>query len=157
MRTDDPIDLAPLGAPSDNDTLTAVLSELADDGFAASYRPAPGGVGGQPAIVCGVCGRSAPVADLRVACERRMEGASDPDAMVLAVAARCPACGSGGVVVLGYGPNASEGDADAILALHQASLAALGGDDDEDGDDATADPGGDSDPDANEGFEPPSD
>ena len=65
---------------------------------------------------------------------------------------------------LGYSPEASPEDADLVVAMHQVASAAppiAGGDDDEGGDGgAVADPGGDSDPDANEGFEvpePPSD
>ena len=46
-----------------------------------------------------------------------MEGASDPDDMTLVVAARCPHCGAGGVVVLGYGPTASEADAAVLVRL----------------------------------------
>jgi hypothetical protein len=155
MRTQDPIDLAARGVPSDNDSLTGVLRDLASDGFGASYRPARERVEGRAAVVCGACGRSTPAADLEVVAERRMEGASEPDEMLLAVAAPCPACGAGGVIVLGYGPNASVEDSDIVVALHEAESVATGDDDEEGG--STADPGGDSDPDANEGFEPPSD
>ncbi len=160
MRTEDPVDLADHGMPSDNDSLTGVLRDLAASGFAGSYRPAGEPVEGQPAVVCGACGRAAPAGDLAVVEQRRLEGASDPDDLVLAVAATCPACGAGGVIVLGYGPEASPEDADIVAALHAptASLGVAGGDDDEDdGAAPTADPGGDSDPDANEGFEPKSD
>ncbi len=48
-------------------------------------------------------------------------------------------------------------DRDIAVARHDPVATAVGGDDDQDGDGSTADPGGDSDPDANEGFEPPSD
>jgi hypothetical protein len=155
MRTQDPIDLTTRGVPSDNDSLTGVLRDLASDGFEASYRPAPESVEGRAAVVCGACGRATPAADLDLVAERRMEGASDPDEMLLAVAATCPACSTGGVIVLGYGPNASVEDSDIVVALHEAQCVATGGDDDDEG--STADPGGDSDPDANEGFEPPAD
>lgn len=157
-------DPAANGVPSDNDSLSAVLAELAAAGFAASYRPAPGPVEGRPAVVCGACGRSAAAEDLRVEGERRLEGASEPDEMVLAVAATCPSCGTGGVIVLGYGPEASADDSDLVLALLRPTAstpaatvpaASGGGDGDDDADEGpTADPGGDSDPDANEGFEP---
>jgi hypothetical protein len=154
------IDPAGNGTPSDNESLSAVLRELGRIGFAASYRPARGPVEGRPAVVCGACGRATAAEDLRVDVERRLEGASEPDEMVLAVAATCPACGTGGVIVLGYGPEASAEDSDLVLALRRPTVpaeasgdsVAAGGDDDD-----VADPGGDSDPDANEGFEPPDD
>lgn len=155
-----PDGLAPPGAPGDNDSLTDVLRDLAEIGFSSSFRPATEPVDGRPAVVCAACGRTSAAADLQVSVERRLEGASDPDEMVMAVAARCPGCGTGGALVLGYGPEASVEDSDLVLALQSAPTApevadgpvAAGGDD-EDGD--VADPGGDSDPDANEGFEPP--
>lgn len=115
-------DPAANGTPSDNDSLTAVLDGLVEEGFAASYRPARGPVEGRPAVVCGACGRSTAAEDLRVEVERRLEGASEPDEMVLAVAARCPACGAGGVLVLGYGPEASAEDSDLVLALRQPAV-----------------------------------
>ena len=156
MRTEDPLDLTLQGVPSDNDSLTAVLYDLAGAGFAASYRPAREPVEGQPSVVCGACGRSSPARDLTVLQERRLEGASDPDDLVLAVAATCPACGTGGVMVLGYGPEASPEDSDIVASLHDAVRAQEAGGDDPD-EEPVADPGGDSDPDANEGFEPPAD
>lgn len=157
---DDP---AANGIPSDNDSLTGVLRDLTAIGFGASYRPAREPVEGRAAVVCGACGRSTAAEDLHLDVERRLEGASEPDEMVLVVAATCPACGSGGVIVLGYGPEASPEDSDIVLALlhpptASAPAAGPGGDEDDDGDGGSvADPGGDSDPDANEGFEPPSD
>ena len=48
-----------------------------------------------------------------------LEGASDPDDMILVIAASCPVCSTGGTVVLGYGPNASPEDADLIVALER--------------------------------------
>lgn len=138
------------GAPDDHDSLTEVLRNLKAIGFAASYRPANEPVEDRAAVVCGACSRASAAADLHVDVERRLEGASEPDEMVLVVAATCPACGTGGVIVLGYGPEASAGDADLVAAL-APPVAATGGGDDE----PVADPGGDSDPDANEGFEAP--
>jgi hypothetical protein len=37
--------------------------------------------------------------------------------MTAVVAARCPHCDTGGVVVLGYGPSASAGDAAVLVRL----------------------------------------
>ena len=42
---------------------------------------------------------------------RRLEGASDPDDMISVVAVTCPRCGTGGTLVLKYGPTAPENEA----------------------------------------------
>jgi ferredoxin len=66
---------------------------------------------------CTACGTASPAAAFELADESRLEGASDPDDMVLVVAARCPACGRGGAVSLGFGPEASPADADVVASL----------------------------------------
>lgn len=142
---DDPADLADRGAPSDNDSVTGVLRSLAGAGFASSFRPAASRI----ALVCGTCQAITDASDLGVASERRLEGASDPDDMVLVIAAMCPICRTGGVIVLGYGPNASPEDSDIVAALVAPTPA-----EDEDDDRAqVADPGRGSGPDAKKGFE----
>lgn len=153
--THDPIAMADDSRVSADESLTGVLRELAESGYGASFRPAREPVEGRPAIVCGECGRSSPARDLDVAQERRLEGASDPDDMLLAVAATCPACGARGVIALAYGPEASPEDADLVQAMHAPDQPETesGGDGDED--ESQSDPGGDSDPDAGEGFEVP--
>ena len=47
----------------------------------------------------------------------RVEGASDPSDMQLVVGMTCPVCLTSGVVVLGYGPAASELDQQFLAAL----------------------------------------
>jgi len=100
------------GTPSDNTTLTAVLDGLRAEGYAADLR-AIGSVG---EVRCGSCGAASLAGELTDVVERRLEGASDPDDMVLAVGARCPACGEQGAMTLGYGPAASEADS-AVVSL----------------------------------------
>jgi hypothetical protein len=100
------------GAPSDNVSQVAVLESLAADGYPNSLHPAEDG-----SLRCGACERSSDAEDLRDLQTRRMEGASDPDDMTIVVAARCPECGEGGTVVLGYGPNASAADAAVVVRL----------------------------------------
>ena len=94
------------GTPSDNTTLTAVLEQFADLGFSEHFV-----VNDDGSVECGGCGATSEAAALRFEHTRRLEGASDPDDMLSVVAARCPACGHGGTIVMGYGPNASAGDA----------------------------------------------
>lgn len=101
------------GAPSDNDTLTEVLDALRDDGFESDFRTS----GDSGDVVCGARGEVAHAGDLEVLEQRRLEGASDPSDMVLAVGARCPRCRADGVIVVGYGPEASAEDASVVVEL----------------------------------------
>ncbi|CAN5754022.1 hypothetical protein BH10ACT1_BH10ACT1_13620 [soil metagenome] len=101
------------GAPSDNTTLVDVLAELKADGYEADLRA----IGDLGEVRCGACGQASSADTLTDLVERRLEGASDPDDMVLAIGARCPACGERGVMTLGYGPAASEADAAAVALL----------------------------------------
>lgn len=155
MQTDtkDPTELPHDQRISADESLTSVLRGLSQEGFGGSFRPAPEPVEGLPAVVCSTCRQSCPAPDLRVDRERRLEGASDPDDMVLLVAATCPACGAQGTIALAYGPEASIEDTEIVQALHQPDEPE--GPSESDGDAPQSDPGGDSDPDANEGFEAP--
>jgi hypothetical protein len=102
------------GVPRD-DTTTGVLRALADAGFDAQFLP-----GERPGTLhCRSCGSDAEAASFEVVEERRLEGASDPDDMVLVVAVRCPVCAAPGSLVLGYGPDASPEDADVVAALQR--------------------------------------
>ncbi len=96
-------------------TVTGVLTDLAADGFDVSFIP-----GAEPGhLRCRACGSETAAERFEVRRERRLEGASDPDDMVLVVGARCPVCRRLGVVVLGYGAEASPEDADLVLALRR--------------------------------------
>lgn len=90
--------------------MTTVLAEFAAAGFGASFRP--GGRAGM--ITCSACRRDSDAASFAVGGLRRLEGASDPDEMVAVCALTCPFCGSGGSLVLGFGPIASVDD-EAVL------------------------------------------
>lgn len=99
--------------PSRSSPTREALADLAALGYVADLHPS--GEGGR--LTCGACRSVSEAADFRVGVERRLEGASDPDDMVLVVGATCPVCGTGGAVVLGYGPDASSADADVVVAL----------------------------------------
>ena len=103
------------GAPSDNATLTEVLADLTDRGWTESFFAVGGG-----ALRCGRCRQEIACADVAVEESRRLEGASDPDDMLLVVAVRCPACDAQGSAALAFGPEASPEDSDAIAALDLA-------------------------------------
>lgn len=103
----------PTSAPSDNAAVSGILRHLGEQGFETSFVP-----GGEPGVLrCTSCDTETAIGHFEVHDERRMEGASDPDDMVMVVAAQCPSCGARGTIVLGFGPNASETDADLIVAM----------------------------------------
>lgn len=100
------------GTPSDNTTLTSVLADFEAAGFTASFGAREGA-----RLRCSACRQESAVGEFHLDGVRRMEGASDPDAQVLLVAAACPACDARGTAVFGYGPEASDVDAQAVAAL----------------------------------------
>lgn len=64
-----------------------------------------------------MCSQDVPAAEVVVDSLVRLEGASDPGDMAAVVAVTCPHCSSKDVLVLRYGPEASEADADVLVAL----------------------------------------
>jgi len=68
-------------------------------------------------LICFTCHTESDAADVDVESLRRTEGASDPDDMLAVVALTCPQCGTRATVVLGYGPEAAEDDAEVLLVL----------------------------------------
>ena len=105
-------------APSDasaagSETTTGVLRELAARGIDTDLVPGPA----PGSLICTACRSVSAAGDFPILEERRLEGASDPDDLVLVVAAACPVCGAGGAIVLGYGPDASGTDADLVVGL----------------------------------------
>jgi hypothetical protein len=106
------VDTPTEGAPSDNTTLVDVLATWNDRGFGGQLIGLDGG-----RIECVECGTVSSAGQFDVVEWRRLEGASDPDDMVKAIAARCPACGVGGNLVLGYGVNASDVDGQISAAI----------------------------------------
>jgi len=93
--------------PSDNTTLTSILTGLASDGYEHDFSVVPD----IASLRCGACSTISPAESFDIDAIRRLEGASEPDEMMSVVIARCPACGARGVAVLGYGPSASADDA----------------------------------------------
>jgi hypothetical protein len=109
-------------APDDGTTLTEVLAAYASGGFGGSFT-----AGEAATIECHACGVTSPARDYPMSSLRRLEGASDPDDMMSVVAVSCPACDNQGVLVLGFGPNATAEDSDITRALqdvrHESEIA----------------------------------
>ncbi len=107
----------PEGVPSDYDEVSSVVARLGEEGWDVQLLPGP-----DPGTLrCGRCREVRALGDWTVDDERRLEGASDPDDMVLVVAATCPACSAHGTIVLAYGPEASDVDSDLVAALPNRS------------------------------------
>jgi hypothetical protein len=97
--------------PSDT-PLARVLAELEDEGYEAQFVPRSYGD-----VLCRVGGHEFAASDATVDRERRLEGVSDPDDMLIVYAMRCPVCGATGTLVLAYGPDASAEETDILMAL----------------------------------------
>jgi hypothetical protein len=78
------------------------------------FRTMPGAV-----ITCLTCHHQASAADYSADEEIRLEGVSDPADMMMVVPVSCPNCGATGQLILGYGPNASAEDADAMAVMQR--------------------------------------
>jgi hypothetical protein len=100
------------GAPGDNTTLREVLAGYEGAGFRGTFT-----VEEQGRLLCNTCNTSNLASDFWMHSLRRMEGASDPDDMLSVSAITCPTCQTKGVVVLGYGPNATAEDSDVFKGL----------------------------------------
>lgn len=96
----------------DGSTLTEVLDGYATAGFTGSFT-----VHEEGRLECLSCGSTHDAARLKMSSLRRLEGESDPSDMMAVAAVTCPACGSQGTLVLGYGPSASAGDATVLSQL----------------------------------------
>jgi hypothetical protein len=108
-------DHVPEAANPTDTPLRDVSDSLSGSGDEGQFRAVEGSH-----IQCLTCRTQAPAGAYRAADARRLEGASDPADMVMVVPVRCPECGAGGSLILGYGPNASAEDADALAAMERA-------------------------------------
>jgi hypothetical protein len=96
------------------ETLLDVLSDADAAGFPTQLMPNDDGT-----VRCDGCGEASPAGDFTTERVDRLEGASDPDDMMLVARTICPRCGRGGALVLGYGPTADAAD---VAVLGQLEL-----------------------------------
>lgn len=90
-----------------------MTNALAAEGWTGQATPLEGGE-----VRCEACTQLTPADELAVDEVERIEGASDPDDMVVVVAFACPHCDARDVLVLAYGPEASAADADVLTKLN---------------------------------------
>ena len=100
------------GVPGDNTTLVEVLKGYEDAGWRTTFEVLDDG-----SVRCGTCLATTAPGVLEIHSLRRLEGASDPADMLAVLAVRCPSCGGGGVVVVNFGPEMTEGQ---VRLLHEA-------------------------------------
>lgn len=103
------------GVARDASTITDVLAAYESAGYNGQFIVRPEAV-----LECTNCRAGFPGSAAKIDALRRLEGASDPDDMLVIVALVCPRCDAHGTVVLGYGPAASEEDAAALVDLDRA-------------------------------------
>jgi hypothetical protein len=99
-------------APSDNTTLTSVLSAYASAGYDDQFTVDEDG-----SLRCCHCEQAAGPDEVELHSLRRLEGASDPDDMSAVLAVTCPRCGTKGTAVVMFGPQASPGETELLLRL----------------------------------------
>lgn len=93
-------------------TLLDVLARAARDGFSSQLVVTEGG-----RFRCTRCGTTESVEKFDVSGFERLEGASDPADMLIVVWGTCSGCDGGGVATIGFGPNASPADVEALELL----------------------------------------
>jgi nucleotide-binding universal stress UspA family protein len=91
--------------PAGADTLMSILDEATERGYATQQIGRTDGH-----IECTACDQRSPAASFDVQHMRRLEGSSDAADLLLVLWSPCPSCQQRGVLILGYGPNASEND-----------------------------------------------
>ena len=94
------------------DTVTEAVALLEADGYTTNLFTKA------HALQCTACGTATHDPEHGIV-DRiyRFEGSSNPDDEAIVLALRCPACGTRGVMVAGYGPSADPDDVDVLLAL----------------------------------------
>lgn len=100
------------GVPSDNTTLIEILDEMAAQGYGGSMTLTDDGK-----LRCPSCGAEIDPSDVHVHETRRLEGASDPDDMIIVLAVECVPCSEKASLVLHYGPEASSEEMELLKHL----------------------------------------
>jgi hypothetical protein len=101
-----------LGDPRDEITIVEAIASLRRDGFGGDFSVAPGGL-----VRCAACVHNQDPADLVVEAVVRGVGISGPADEAAAHGLSCSRCGSTGVLVVGYGPTATEDEATVVTTV----------------------------------------
>ena len=100
---------------SEYETLVDIINRWKSEGFGGDFQVQTA----ETVVVlrCRACNDVHEPGQAEILHVARFEGASDPDDEAVAFALRCVHCGTRGILVAAYGPNATAEEADAILAL----------------------------------------
>jgi len=101
-------------------TLGAVVAAADRADFSASFEIEPAG-SGQAMLRCSACEGVSAAGDVERAWTARLEGASDPADMLHVSALRCRRCGSGGVLIMNFGPISDPAQLDVLHHLPAAT------------------------------------
>ncbi len=96
-------------------SMTEVLKSYESKGFRGQFAVHGGGV-----VRCGSCRSARSASSLEMDALHRLEGDSDPEAEAVVIALHCPSCGTGGTMVLSYGPEASIEDQQVLQQIGDA-------------------------------------
>ena len=102
--------LVPVDAP---DTVVEALDHLRAEGYTVDFQIGP------EVLACSRCGTDHPVGDLIADHVYRFEGISDPGDEAIVLGVTCPACGTKGVIVSAYGPEADPDELAGIVLIAQ--------------------------------------
>ena len=83
------------------ESVTQAISLLEADGYRSDFSFS------KATVRCNTCGQSHPPAQLVVRHTFRFEGNTDPGDEEIVLGIECPACGTRGIVVSAFGPDAS--------------------------------------------------
>jgi hypothetical protein len=97
---------------ADEPTLTTVLASYESAGFDAQFAATDDGQ-----VRCFSCGVCVSPSQVQLHSLRRLEGASDPADMLAVAAVTCRSCNANGLLVLHYGPESTQGEAEVLIGL----------------------------------------
>jgi hypothetical protein len=96
----------------DGRTISDAMEQLEAEGFTAQFGAQPEGL-----VMCFTCRQKSDAGTVPLHRLSRTEGVSDIADETAIAALTCPHCGARGTVVLTYGPEASEDDAEVLRLL----------------------------------------
>lgn len=99
---------------TDDTPLSAVTDRMDDQHGDGQFGATDGAE-----IRCFTCRRTFPAAGISADELTRLEGESDPADMAAVIPVTCPHCGTGGSLVLNYGPDAGAEESDVLAAMHR--------------------------------------
>jgi hypothetical protein len=103
------------GVARDASTILDVVNAFEAQGFTGQFAAREDGE-----VECIACHHRIDLAITNVDGFRRLEGASDPDDMLAAIALTCPRCRARGTLIVAYGPMSSPEDAAVLEHLSSA-------------------------------------